>query len=189
MTDNIGIATSSIERARRYAELYPHLARKIMGQPPVYAAKPVPAPVPVPRPPVIRRLPKECVRSVSAWKAADEKAALLAEEFSATKTCPPRVGEIMKVVADIAGISLAEIRGKARPRKIAFPRHVAQFITSQLRPDLSFPKIAFLFGNKDHTSPYYAVQVVPRRIRVNPGLAAIYDKAMEALSNNHKEAA
>ena len=185
MVEELGIAAANVERARRYAARYPHLARRIMGQRPVY--KPAePAPKPQPRPLVVRRQvdPPE----KDTWKTPEIMAAMLASEFSTIPTDPPRVGEIMRVVAEAASISMDEMRAKARPRKVARPRQVAMLITKELRDDLSWPKIGFLFNNVDHTSVYYALKVIPDRLVTDPWLSDIYHRAKAALTQ-HKEAA
>ncbi len=62
---------------------------------------------------------------------------------------------ILDAVARHFGVSIEELRGKARHKQIVAPRHLAMFL---LREDarLSYPQIGQLLGGRDHSSVVHA---------------------------------
>jgi len=64
---------------------------------------------------------------------------------------------ILSAVARHFGVSLDELRGKARNQKIVAPRDLAMYL---LREDarLSYPHIGTLLGGRDHSSVLHAVE-------------------------------
>jgi len=83
----------------------------------------------------------------------------LATEALADLVAPTRVTHdpetILSAVARHFGVSLEELRGSARHKKIVAPRHLAMYL---LREDarLSYPNIGALLGGRDHTSVLHA---------------------------------
>lgn len=76
----------------------------------------------------------------------------------------PKAREPLRFIADIVsevveifdGITIAEVRGGRRDRKVVLARHIAMWEVKQLRPDKSFPEIGRWFGGRDHTTALYA---------------------------------
>jgi chromosomal replication initiator protein len=62
---------------------------------------------------------------------------------------------ILDAVARHFGVSVDELRGRARHKEIVAPRHLAMFL---LREDarLSYPQIGLLLGGRDHSSVVHA---------------------------------
>ena len=70
------------------------------------------------------------------------------------------VGDIEMTVATFFGLSPADLHSSRKSRTIALARNVAMLIARE-RTDLSFPEIARLMGNKNHTT----VLLACRRMR------------------------
>jgi chromosomal replication initiator protein len=66
---------------------------------------------------------------------------------------------ILDAVAKHFGVTLDELRGKARHKEIVAPRHLAMYL---LRTDarLSYPQIGSLFGGRDHSSVLHACEKI-----------------------------
>ena len=83
---------------------------------------------------------------------------------------PPVVGEprgrrsvveiITEVLADYPGITIDDLKGPRRSRKLIVPRHIAMYEVHKQRPDLSYPQIGRAFGGRDHTSILSAVKKI-----------------------------
>lgn len=50
------------------------------------------------------------------------------------------------------GVTMGEIKGSARARRIVFPRQIITFFIKDERPDLSYPQIGRWMGGRDHTT-------------------------------------
>src|SRR5699024_7157648 len=58
---------------------------------------------------------------------------------------------IQKLIADKYNVTVDEILSKKRTKSIAFPRHIAMYLSCELT-DLYLPKIGEEFGGRDHTT-------------------------------------
>lgn len=63
--------------------------------------------------------------------------------------------EILSTVAIYYGVTVDDLRGSSRAQQFAIARHVAMYLCRELT-DLSLPKIASIFGNRDHSTVLYA---------------------------------
>ncbi len=63
--------------------------------------------------------------------------------------------EILSTVAQYYGVTVDDLRGSSRAQQYAIARHVAMYLCRELT-DLSLPKIASIFGNRDHSTVLYA---------------------------------
>jgi chromosomal replication initiator protein len=66
---------------------------------------------------------------------------------------------IQSEVCRYYGVTLGELTGDKRTRRIVHPRQVAMYLSRELT-DASLPQIGRAFGNRDHTTVMYAVQKV-----------------------------
>jgi chromosomal replication initiator protein len=73
---------------------------------------------------------------------------------------------IIEAVGRYYGVSLEDLRGKARNKTIIAPRHLAMYL---LREDgrLSFPQIGSLLGGRDHSSVLHACEKIAGEIERN----------------------
>jgi chromosomal replication initiator protein len=97
-------------------------------------------------------------RPVTVELAAEALADLVAPA-PATREPPA----ILSAVAQHFGVSLDDLRGKARHKEIVAPRHLAMYL---LREDarLSYPQIGALLGGRDHTSVLHACEKIGLQI-------------------------
>ena len=71
------------------------------------------------------------------------------------------IEDIQQVVAEYYGIKIEEFASKKRTRSIAFPRHVAMYLSRELT-DNSLPKIGEIFGGRDHTTVIHAHEKISK---------------------------
>ncbi len=70
---------------------------------------------------------------------------------------------VIATVASAFGVEEAVVTGRSRTRQATDARHAAMYLCRQLT-NLSFPAIARVFGNVDHTTVMGAVQRVENRL-------------------------
>jgi len=63
---------------------------------------------------------------------------------------------VIDVLKDFPGITRADINSHHRTDDIIYPRHLCFYHVCEERPDLSYPQIGRMFGNRDHTTVIYA---------------------------------
>jgi chromosomal replication initiator protein len=67
---------------------------------------------------------------------------------------------IVDAVADFYHFSPNEVRGPRRVRPLVTARHVAMFLMRELLPDYSYPMIARIFDDRNHTTVISAVEKI-----------------------------
>ncbi len=75
---------------------------------------------------------------------------------------------IQRVVANYFQLSVADLRGKRRTRKISLPRQLAMALSRELT-ESSLPAIGAAFGGRDHATVLYACQKVGRAKKEDKG--------------------
>lgn len=99
------------------------------------------------------RLPKDA-------EATPERAELLLCDLIASKPRHLDSAAIIAAVAKHFGLSIEELKGKGKARRLSWPRRVAfALLRQQLR--LSYPAIGALFG-RDHTSVLFALRTADK---------------------------
>ncbi|MDH0869737.1 helix-turn-helix domain-containing protein [Agrobacterium pusense] len=58
------------------------------------------------------------------------------------------------------GVTMAEIKGSARARRIVFPRQIIFHAIKTERPNLSFPQVGHWMGGRDHTTALHSVNKI-----------------------------
>ena len=76
------------------------------------------------------------------------------------------VEEILKSVAAVFEVRIAEIKGESRHKEIAQARQVAMYLAKEMIDD-SLMKIAASFGGKTHSTPLHAWKKVTDQIQIN----------------------
>src|SRR5688572_14812829 len=94
---------------------------------------------------------------------------LAAEALADLVTPAPATREppmILDAVARHFGVTLEDLRGKARHKEIVAPRHLAMYL---LREDarLSYPQIGALLGGRDHTSALHGCKSIGADVERN----------------------
>ena len=91
------------------------------------------------------------------------------EQVKATLTSSgPPIAEILALVSAVTGVSVPDIVGPRRQRRLAQPRFFAVHMMLEMRPDLSTPAIGRVLGGRDHTSVLHARNVFRRDIDYDP---------------------
>ena len=90
---------------------------------------------------------------------------------------------IQQVVADYYNISLNEIRGIKRNKRIAFPRHIAIYI-SRILTESSFNEIASEFGGKDHSTIMHSFDKIESLLKVDENLKNIVELLINKVKNS-----
>lgn len=75
----------------------------------------------------------------------------------------PRVETIQETVAAHYGVSLGELLGAERDRRIVIPRQVAMFLTRELTR-ATLPAIGLAFGGRHHTTVLHAWERIRARL-------------------------
>ncbi len=76
----------------------------------------------------------------------------------------PRVADVLDAVAAHYGVAADDIRARVRTAQMAWPRHVAIWLSYHLVLK-SLPKLSFRFAGRDHTSLLHSVQRVDGRLK------------------------
>lgn len=87
-------------------------------------------------------------------------------------------GELLQmraVIAQAFAVSDEDIVGTRRWREIAHARQAACWVIRQVRPQLSYPCLGVMMGNRDHTTIIHAVRQVEERRRRDADLATMLD--------------
>jgi hypothetical protein len=96
----------------------------------------------------------------------------------------PDVGEIVRCMADAAGISVNDIVSDCRKLPLIIPRHLAMALAKRLTGK-SLPHIGRVIGMRDHTTVLHAVEkmepVILATVAAMPKRAALDDWCRTAL--------
>jgi chromosomal replication initiator protein len=90
-----------------------------------------------------------------------------------------RIDVIQEAVARHFSITLDELVGEKRTKRVVMPRQVAMYLSRELT-DASLPTIGRAFGGRDHTTVIYAVQKVAKQMADGGDLY----EAVQALTNS-----
>lgn len=87
--------------------------------------------------------------------------------------CAHASQEIVSLVADIIGVSYADIKGRKQTREVSDARHIATYI---MRKDYNIPLAltAKAVGYTTHVAVYNAIRNVEQVVEVNNKLQTIY---------------
>ncbi len=94
---------------------------------------------------------------------------------------------IKSEVADRYGVSVEEIEGSKRAKRISQARHIAIFLARELT-DSSFPTIGRAFGRRDHTTVMHACRKVTDMMNT-PLFRSEIESLKQSLLNGSSEAA
>lgn len=88
------------------------------------------------------------------------------------------IAEIQRAVARHYGLTVRDLLSAKRAKHVARPRQVAMYLARRLT-DQSLPAIAKRFGDRDHSTACWAVDITEARRRADPALDADI-RALEA---------
>lgn len=72
--------------------------------------------------------------------------------------------KIIMITSAYYGVSYEDMIGPRGSRDFSRPRHIAMWICETTRREMSLPEIGRRFGNRDHTTVFYAVRKINRLI-------------------------
>lgn len=67
--------------------------------------------------------------------------------------------EIVNIVAQSFGVSVEELQGRGRTRRVALPRQVAMYLLRE-EANISLPQIGEILGGRDHTTVMYGCEKI-----------------------------
>ncbi len=82
------------------------------------------------------------------------------------------IGNILRDVADLHKVTVAEIRGGRRFKHIVVARHAAIWVIRQINEQMSEQAIAEAVGLTDHSTVVYALQKLDQRVAKGDAYAA-----------------
>jgi chromosomal replication initiator protein len=116
--------------------------------------------------------------SLSGEPITTELAQRLLADLLGDSTVKPRTDEeLLAEIADILGFEVQALKGKSRQRPLVTARQIAMYAFRNLT-ELSYPSIARLFGNRDHTTVIHAVDKIQKLMSERK---QIYDQVTDLL--------
>lgn len=89
---------------------------------------------------------------------------------------------ILSVVAQFYHVSVADIRSKAKDKKVSLARHTASYLCSQML-NLTLSEVARITNRKDHTGVIYAInrieKILPQDLFFNRQIEEIKDQILD----------
>ena len=83
--------------------------------------------------------------------------------------------KIQRAVAEHYNVTVEDLKSKKRVSTIAFPRHIAIYLSRQLT-DESFPRIGMEFGGRDHSTVMSSCDKIANEIKNNKQLEEIIEE-------------
>lgn len=103
----------------------------------------------------------------TAWRGGPSQSAREARIQKAQASPADAVSEVIDMVAGYFHIEPAELRGPRRTAMIAYPRHIAMYL-SRARAGVTLAEIGAAFGGRDHSAVLYAIDKIEDMGRRNP---------------------
>jgi chromosomal replication initiator protein len=100
--------------------------------------------------------------SMSGREINLDMAKKMLHDFMACASPSATVDSIMKLVSNYYNLPVRELKSKNNSRQVAFPRHVAMYLSKKLT-NCSFPEIGRRFGGKHHSTVIHAVQKIEKK--------------------------
>ena len=90
------------------------------------------------------------------------------------------INRIQKCVANYYNVTVEDLKSKKRVANIAFPRHIAIYLSRQLT-DESFPRIGMEFGGRDHSTVMSSCERIQEELKTNKQLEKIIEEIKKRL--------
>ena len=91
---------------------------------------------------------------------------------------------IQELVAEHFSIRLDDLKAKRRTSAVSYPRHIAMYITRELMPDLSLPKIGKHFGGRDHATVIHACNKIGNKLKDDLSLQKDINELVKKITNS-----
>jgi len=105
---------------------------------------------------------------------------------SFTSTLLPNItiDRVQRAISDYFNITLADLKGKKRTKKITFPRQIAMYIIREIT-DYSTTEIGLEFGGRDHTTVMHSCQRIEDRMKGDPTLEPIMNELTRSIREDN----
>ena len=90
------------------------------------------------------------------------------------------INRIQKCVANYYNVTVEDLKSKKRVSNIAFPRHIAIYLSRQLT-DESFPRIGMEFGGRDHSTVMSSCDRIESELKNNKQLEKVIEEIKKRL--------
>ena len=90
------------------------------------------------------------------------------------------INRIQKAVANYYNVTVEDLKSKKRVANIAFPRHIAIYLSRNLT-DESFPRIGMEFGGRDHSTVMSSCEKIENELKSNKQLEKIIEEIKKRL--------
>ena len=90
------------------------------------------------------------------------------------------INRIQKCVANYYNVTVEDLKSKKRVANIAFPRHIAIYLSRQLT-DESFPRIGMEFGGRDHSTVMSSCDRIEAELKNNKQLEKVIEEIKKRL--------
>jgi chromosomal replication initiator protein len=100
---------------------------------------------------------------------------------------PQRIAaeQIQAAICDYFNISMAELTGRERHKRVTLPRHISMYLC-RLLTDLSYPEIALHFKGRNHTSVLHAYRKIEKELLRDVNLQNIVSYLVKRLQETGK---
>jgi chromosomal replication initiator protein len=97
---------------------------------------------------------------------------------------PPSIPQVLDAVTNFYGVTLEELKGPARSRRVVLPRQIAMYLLRE-EAKLSFPQIGAELGGRDHSTVMHGYEKIATHIAQDGALrrevlqikGMLYDRA------------
>ena len=110
---------------------------------------------------------------------------LLSDNINKVSDGSISIDTIQKVVANHYNISLSDIKGVKRNKKIAYSRHIAIYI-ARILTESSFNEIAAEFGGKDHSTIMHSYNTIELQLKTDESLNSTIDLLIREIKDYKK---
>jgi chromosomal replication initiator protein len=112
-----------------------------------------------------------------------ELAQFILRDITARREQKPITADIiLQATAELFGFSVENIIGPRRQRPLVKARQVSMYVFRELT-DLSYPDIARVFGNRDHTTAIHAVQKITKQMAEQPDIFNQVNELIQRIKN------
>jgi len=94
------------------------------------------------------------------------------------------IDRVQRAISEYFNITLADLKGKKRTKKISFPRQIAMYIIREIT-DYSTTEIGLEFGGRDHTTVMHAYQRIEDRMKGDPTLEPILNALTRSIRGDN----
>ena len=130
---------------------------------------------------------ESCITTVTGWEELSnqpltlERVKKIISDTFSQETSPISIETIQRAVADYFGINFSDIKGKKQNKNVAFPRHIAQYLSRELT-EYSTTEIGMEFG-RDHSTVMHACEKIESKLHID----ATLEETIRILTKKIKE--